>query len=297
MHNLLIRAERPHIHEQLVSITFQLNDRLVGLEEMEQSFLEAIAACSGQILDNTATISQLSSCKERIKASLAEVEQFQQNLQRLRESCNDLKVVASRCTLLFKTVCGMSRVHPMYQISFGSFEQLLERASAQAARTALSKTQVLMETITAYVFRMVTRGYFDVHRQLFALQLVFHTLKQQEILTDPMLLFIVRGSISTISAPPKPMQLSWLTMAQWQDLHLLQAVGPSVFQNLVASVTSDGTWRNWVLSDDPERTSPVGISINLQALPSAASFPRLPGLVYTRVLIGLITIVVMPSLN
>jgi dynein heavy chain len=161
----------------------------------------------------------------------------------------------------------MNQIHPMYHMSFSSFEQLLERASAQAARTALSKTQVLMDTITSYVFRMVTRGYFDVHRQLFALQLAFHTLKQQDILTDAMLLFVIRGSISAITVPPKPMQLSWLTLAQWQDLHLLQAVGPSVFQNLVASVTSDGTWRNWVMSDDPERSSPVGISINLQAFP------------------------------
>jgi len=263
---LVVREERPQLeHEKNELIVSMAADR-AALQGLEDDILRLLSSSSGNILDDEALVTTLSTSKATaavIGRRVVAAEKTQRALATARAS---YLPAAARGSLLYFVTADLARLDPMYQFSLTYITRLFLQAVRQAAPSDDLDSRVanLMDHATLVVFENVARGLFEAHKATFAFLVASTILRSSGEVSELEWLSLllgaaagggVGGAYSPSVPPPSALHLE---SAQWQLAHHLEASLPSYFGRLVSSlgtlkddISGELAWAVWQRQPQP----------------------------------------------
>jgi dynein heavy chain len=157
-------------------------------------------------------------------------------------------------SLLFKrTFIAFAR----YQSSLNQFLELFDRsvAAAQSGQSTKARVDNIALCLTSVVFKAVSRGLFNEHKNLFGLttalkiSLSLGHLDRNDV---GALLGVSFGSKSDGSSSKVP----WLKAEQWQRLQEAEKLSSNIRYAMDAMLQDSTPWKDWLSGDDLERRVP-----------------------------------------
>ena len=146
-----------------------------------------------------------------------------------------------------------------YQSSLNQFLELFDRSVAVAPFGQSTKARVdnIMSCLTLIVFKAISRGLFNEHKNLFGLTTALKismSLGHCEPMDVNALLTVSFGSKSKDNVSHS--KVPWLKTEQWQRLEDAQCLCPNVRCAMDSMVADFAQWKEWVSGDDLERRIP-----------------------------------------
>jgi dynein heavy chain, axonemal len=109
------------------------------------------------------------------------------------------------------------------------------------------RVELLMKTITKYVFAFTGRGLLDQHKLIAASMLCFKILSNGGSVTTAEVDALVRGACHLTPGPMSESLKVWMTETMWAQLKQLEVTIPAVFKSITAHIESESlSWKRWV---------------------------------------------------
>ena len=167
---LVVREERPQLELEKNELIISMAADRAALQGLEDDILRLLSSSSGNILDDEALVTTLSTSKATaavIGRRVVAAEQTQRALATARASYFP---AAARGSLLYFATADLARLDPMYQFSLTYITRLFLQAVQQAAPSEDLESRIanLMDHATLVVFENVARGLFEAHKATFA---------------------------------------------------------------------------------------------------------------------------------
>ena len=217
---LVVREERPQLEKEKDELIVTMAADRQQLAQLEDDILRLLSASEGNILDDDALVSTLSTSKATsaiIGKRVIAAEATQKSLSAARASYFP---AAARGSLLYFVTADLSKLDPMYQFSLEYFSRLFLQAvqQAQPSDDLERRLEHIMDHATLVVFENVARGLFEAHKATFAFLVAATILRAAKAVSEAEWLTLLLGaggaaSARSLSAPPAELQLE---AAQWQ---------------------------------------------------------------------------------
>ena len=263
---LVVREERPQLELEKNELIISMAADRAALQGLEDDILRLLSSSSGNILDDEALVTTLSTSKATaavIGRRVVAAEQTQRALATARASYFP---AAARGSLLYFATADLARLDPMYQFSLTYITRLFLQAVQQAAPSEDLESRIanLMDHATLVVFENVARGLFEAHKATFAFLVASTILRSSGEVSEVEWLSLllgaaagggVGGAYSPSVPPPTALHLE---SAQWQLAHHLEASLPAYFGSLVSSlstlkdeISGELAWAVWQRQPQP----------------------------------------------
>eukprot|EP01059_Diplonema_ambulator_P035162 TRINITY_DN8181_c0_g2_i3.p1 TRINITY_DN8181_c0_g2~~TRINITY_DN8181_c0_g2_i3.p1 ORF type:complete len:4166 (+),score=1836.14 TRINITY_DN8181_c0_g2_i3:116-12613(+) len=255
---VVVNKERPDLEESRVTLLRRMNQMTIDLQNCEQNLLEALAAATGDILENVALIENLESTKKKaaeISKSMIEAKQTQKEIGISRLTYT---TVAVRGSLLFFQIDQLAKISHMYQYSLTAYMVIFLKAIGRAKypddrKNIDERCNMLIDSITQTIFAFTSRGLFERHKLIFSALLCFSILQRQGSVDRAQLNYLLRGPKKPGVERPESVE-SWLPEANWQAVQALKDVEGSnpPFEQLERDMCDSNRWKAWCELERPE---------------------------------------------
>eukprot|EP00754_Rhynchopus_humris_P020200 Rhum_TRINITY_DN14684_c0_g1::Rhum_TRINITY_DN14684_c0_g1_i1::g.107658::m.107658/K10408/DNAH; dynein heavy chain, axonemal len=255
---VVVNKERPDLEESRVTLLRRMNQMTIDLQSCEQNLLEALAAATGDILENVALIENLEFTKKKaaeISRSMIEAKLTQKEIGVSRLSYT---TVAVRGSLLFFQIDQLAKISHMYQYSLTAYMVIFLKAIGRApypedAKNLQARCDNLITSITQTIFAFTSRGLFERHKLIFSALLCFAILQREGRIDRNQLNYLLRGTKKPGVERPESVE-SWLPEANWQGVQALKEVeGASPpFEQLERDICDSNRWKAWCELEHPE---------------------------------------------
>eukprot|EP01061_Rhynchopus_euleeides_P000007 TRINITY_DN10009_c0_g1_i1.p1 TRINITY_DN10009_c0_g1~~TRINITY_DN10009_c0_g1_i1.p1 ORF type:complete len:865 (+),score=418.35 TRINITY_DN10009_c0_g1_i1:31-2595(+) len=255
---VVVNKERPDLEESRVTLLRRMNQMTIDLQSCEQNLLEALAAATGDILENVALIENLEFTKKKaaeISRSMIEAKLTQKEIGTSRLSYT---TVAVRGSLLFFQIDQLAKISHMYQYSLSAYMVIFLKAIGRAVypddpKNLGDRCQNLIESITQTIFAFTSRGLFERHKLIFSALLCFAILQREGKIDRLQLQYLLRGPKKPGVERPESFE-GWLPDANWQAVQALKEVeGASPpFEQLERDLAESNRWKAWCELEHPE---------------------------------------------
>ncbi|KAK0131808.1 Dynein heavy chain 6, axonemal [Merluccius polli] len=234
----VVRLERPDLEEQRNQLIVRINADRNQLKDIEDRILKLLFASEGNILDNEELVVTLQESKvtsETIKHRLEEAETTEQMINAARER---YRPVATRGSLMYFVIAGLSEIDPMYQYSLKYFKQLFNGTieSSEKSDVLERRLQTLLDQTLLTSYAIVSRGLFERHKAIYSFLLSVEIMRQRGEVSEAEWQHFLRG------APPQDKECaarpdaSWLSDSHWQTCCELEDTLPC-FRGLGRGIT------------------------------------------------------------
>ncbi|CAL8330997.1 unnamed protein product [Merluccius merluccius] len=234
----VVRLERPDLEEQRNQLIVRINADRNQLKDIEDRILKLLFASEGNILDNEELVVTLQESKvtsETIKHRLEEAETTEQMINAARER---YRPVATRGSLMYFVIAGLSEIDPMYQYSLKYFKQLFNGTieSSEKSDVLERRLQTLLDQTLLTSYAIVSRGLFERHKAIYSFLLSVEIMRQRGEVSEAEWQHFLRG------APPQDKECAarpdalWLSDSHWQTCCELEDTLPC-FRGLGRGIT------------------------------------------------------------
>eukprot|EP00210_Caulerpa_lentillifera_P003221 g3076.t1 len=282
--DLTVDHVAPDLNKKGREISLQQKKQKLKLEELERHILDALAASTGNLLDNKDLIFSLDDAKTQsieLKKDILNLSQFKRSIESERDK---YRPAAERVTGVFLSLSSLHRLNHVYRfgvdVLFHLYKQSLERSVSDKSSQINSDHQVativkaFLHILHSYTSLVVTKGDY----LFYAFHLVKHSFpslspekNEWEFLANTTLSCSL-NRIDLISSP------SWVPRGREYIFQELQSRLPDLVRCCKGFKETD-KWREWVMSPNPEHSFPGSIRLNpLQKIILIASLcpERLP---------------------
>ncbi|XP_013915709.1 PREDICTED: cytoplasmic dynein 2 heavy chain 1 [Thamnophis sirtalis] len=171
---LTIQHEKPDLEEQKTKLLQQEKEKKIQLAKLEESLLETLATCKGNILENKDLIESLNQTKASsalIQESLVEFYRLQISLDQERDAYLTLAESGSK---MYFIISDLSKINNMYRFSLASFLRLFQRALQSELDLGNTEERIksLISSLKHLVYEYVCRCLFKADQLMFALHFV-----------------------------------------------------------------------------------------------------------------------------
>ncbi|KAM4603925.1 LOW QUALITY PROTEIN: dynein axonemal heavy chain 6-like [Polymixia lowei] len=155
-----VRLERPDLEEQRNELIVRINTDRNQLKAIEDRILKLLFTSEGNILDNEELVQTLQESKvtsEAIKHRLEEAEATELMINAARER---YRPVATRGSMVYFVIAGLSEIDPMYQFSLKYFKQLFNSTIETSEESGVleERLQILLDQTLLASYANVSRG-------------------------------------------------------------------------------------------------------------------------------------------
>ena len=212
---VVVNKERPDLEEQRAALVEQQNQFTIRLKELEDDLLHRLATAEGDILGDEELIVSLENTKATVLEISEKVGVAKATSLKINEARETYRPVAARGSLIYFLIDQLHHIDHMYQFSLAAFNFIYSKALDKAARpdeqTLEQRTAALLDSATFTCFSYVTRGLFERHRLIFALQLAIRVLQAAGDLDAAQVDLLVKPPSVQADNPVD----SWLSDSAW----------------------------------------------------------------------------------
>ncbi|KAJ3192063.1 Dynein heavy chain 6, axonemal [Irineochytrium annulatum] len=247
------KLERPELEEQRNSLIVNIANDKKQLKDIEEKILKLLFTSQGNILDDEELIQTLNQSKvtsAAIKDRVAQAEQTEKEINTTREK---YRPVAIRGSVLYFVIADLAEMDPMYQFSLKYFKNLFNQCIVDSEKTdnLHRRIAILCKDSTYAVFANVSRGLFEMHKQIYAFMICIAIMRQNRDINEAEWNFFLRGGSRLMSELPSKPQAKWLTAHMWQnccDLAVTMKEFSYIMDHIMMYTTD---WEEIVNSDNP----------------------------------------------
>ncbi len=273
----VVQAERPEKEAEQQQLQSSFNHYKIQLTALEDDLLQKLSNAPDDILSDVSLIESLEATKEeaeKINKAVTKGEKLLAEIAKIRDS---YRPVAAEASMLYFMLTRLSTANHMYQYSLESFVQYFNKSIRLASEPEESKSdeagdeatveqsgsgeqdvgkrvQRLRSTLRYTIYQFVSRGLFEVHKEMFLAQLTFSLMQRGQLecsadWDDEAFDFLLR-------APKDDMyenELSeWLPDSSWQSIQALSKLDDFMnFQNdLVEAAPRFRDWYNHICPEN-----------------------------------------------
>lgn len=251
---LVLEEERSDLHRHKLQVTAVLNQHEKELEDLNNALLHRLSGAEGNLLDDEALMTVLSTTKEdAVKAltSIREVAETQQGIDKERE---EYRPVALRGALLFFAANDMAPLCSIYHFSLPSFLKLFTDAvrNAENVMSRQSRVPAIVASATKAISDFSRLIYFSMHFEVFKLMTALKVAQHEHktIQQDQIFALTKAGQhvqLFQVSRKPK----EWMSDSGYCNLLALAERIPR-FHGIVEVFVRKDAWRVWIEKDRPE---------------------------------------------
>ena len=257
---VVVNKERPDLEESRVMLLRKMNQMTIDLEMCEEGMIQALAAATGDILENVALVENLEATKKKaaeIAKSMLEAHEMQ---AKINVSRREYTSVAVRGSLLFFQIDQLSKINHMYQYSLGAYMEIFVKALIRTPKPAedeenvlAARCELLTESCTKTIFAFCSRGLFERHKLIFSALLCFAILLRDGEIQRRHLQFLLMCPRKFGVERPEGVS-TWLTEANWAAVQALKSVEGTVpaFSQLEKDIEESNRWQKWCELEKPE---------------------------------------------
>jgi dynein heavy chain len=266
-----VRREQSELEERRERLVLETAANRKELARLEDEVLRLLSESEGNILDDQALISTLSSSQ----ATSADVKSRVAVADRTATKINAVRAqyvpAAKRAAALFFCCADMALVDPMYQSSLGWFQRLfVATIDATPSRPGVSiadRVADLNAAFTRCVYTNMCRALFSRHKLVFSL-LMTARLDLLGGVLDPAVMRLVCGGVPVLAAAVEANPLpAAIDDAAWAELCNAQKVS-ACFAPLPADIAArPEVWQAWLAAPQPQLPAPFA---KLGAYPTLA---------------------------
>jgi dynein heavy chain len=255
--NVVVGHERPDLETQFKELVESMGSNVAKQVQLEDNLLRELANSTGNILDNEELIATLADTKDKssaVKAILDEASFKKTEISKTRAS---YMPVATRGSILFFAVSGLSNIMTMYETSLGSFSRVFNSALDNAKRDVIfaNRLENMSDQITRQIYDYTCMGIFERHKLMFSFQMSCMIMDGFNELNRSELDFFLKGD-SSLDSAASPNPFSWMLDSCWKDLLKLTSVVESL-ANIADDVKkNESEFKKWYDLEAPE-TEPL----------------------------------------
>ncbi|ODM99117.1 Dynein heavy chain 2, axonemal [Orchesella cincta] len=219
-----------------------------------------IISCGPTILQNVEFPDTLNELKNKILIAEDKRKETKDELLDINSQQLQFTPVAETLVMLFQSICDMSKIHCVHQISLKFYTQLMEASLEgftleSSRRDSLEIVNLIKENMITYFFRFFLRSMFKQHRYQFALLLCTKILEANDELNVADLELMAKVSSEKCVVQDGNSEEEWLTPSQLLKLSILEK--EDKFKGLLQSVRECPTaWQVWMKYFEPENKIP-----------------------------------------
>jgi dynein heavy chain len=253
----VLLAERAELEEQRKQLLVDVNMNTRKVKQLEDELLFRLSNTKGNLVDDETLLSTLKETKitaADVAEKLAVGMETERTINNARE---EYRPVATRGSIIYFLIAEMSKVNHMYQTSLAQFLKLFDAAIAKAAHDRVQSKRIhnIIEFCTFSVYKYITRGLFETHKQLFVLQLSLKIDLAAGRIQGSEYSTLIKGGGALDLAAQRYKAFPWIPDSAWLDLCALATVPK--FGNILNDIeTSEGEWKRWYDLESPEQ-SPI----------------------------------------
>lgn len=203
----IVAIELPELEKQRVDLIVRINSDKQQLLQLEDKVLRLLFSSEGNILDDEELVQTLNESKETsaiIAERLIDTEETEAVITVTREK---YRILARRGAILYFVVTSLAEIDPMYQYSLKYFVSIFCSVISLPQQEKLPLTERLVQLMANEVFGLylnVSRGLFENHKLIFAFLLAVTVQRQENIVTNVELDFLLRGPMTSVNEKLKP---------------------------------------------------------------------------------------------
>ncbi|CAM9238748.1 unnamed protein product, partial [Choristocarpus tenellus] len=130
----VVKNERPDLEAKKDELVVNIANDQKTLKEIENKILYMLANASGNILDDEELINALSQSKVTSKAINERLTEAEATTREINETRESYRVVATRGSIIYFVMAGLSNVDPMYQYSLNFYKELFTQRLQRAIK-------------------------------------------------------------------------------------------------------------------------------------------------------------------
>ncbi|KAM4603926.1 dynein axonemal heavy chain 6 [Polymixia lowei] len=235
----VVRLERPDLEEQRNELIVRINTDRNQLKAIEDRILKLLFTSEGNILDNEELVQTLQESKvtsEAIKHRLEEAEATELMINAARER---YRPVATRGSVVYFVIAGLSEIDPMYQFSLKYFKQLFNSTIETSEKSGVleERLQILLDQTLLASYANVSRGLFEQHKTIYSFMLCVEIMRQRGDVSDADWQHFLRGAAPLDKDHADRPDVPWLSDFLWQTCCELEDTLPC-FKGISKEITS-----------------------------------------------------------
>ncbi|KAJ9531884.1 hypothetical protein QJQ45_022007, partial [Haematococcus lacustris] len=249
----VVRAERPDLDKQKNDLVVKVAAGKRTQADLEDTILALLSSATGSLLDNVQLINTLDASKttwEEVNISLKVAEE---NSRKIEAASQAYRPCSVRASVLYFVLNDLATIDPMYQFSLDAYNDLFLISIRNSPRSDVLQDRIksLNEYHTYAVYKYTTRGLFERHKLLLALQMCVRILTTANQVNVEEWSFFLKGGVvldrSTQAANPAPL---WISEEAWDNISELDSL-PN-FKGIISSFDNSGEWERWFRQAEPE---------------------------------------------
>ncbi|KAM9310019.1 dynein axonemal heavy chain 11 [Pholidichthys leucotaenia] len=180
----VVSWERPDLEAQKMQLTTQQNHFKIELKRFEDDLLSRLSTAHGNFLGDIVLVEQLENAKNMAAHIQCKVVEARENERKINEARELYRPAAERASLLFFILNDLSKINPMYQFSFKSFNTVFNKAleCAECNEDVRTRVRSLTEAITYSVFLYTSQALFERDKLTFLSHTAFQIQLKQGLI-------------------------------------------------------------------------------------------------------------------
>ncbi|XP_074520194.1 dynein axonemal heavy chain 6 [Halichoeres trimaculatus] len=234
----VVRLESPDLEEQRNELVEHISADRNQLRDLEDRILKLLFSSEGNILDKEELVQTLQESKltsEAIKHRLEKAEATEVMINAARER---YRPVATRGSVLYFVIAGLSEIDPMYQFSLKYFKQLFNSTIEVSEKSDIfeERLRILLDQILFNSYTNVSRGLFEQHKLIYSFLLCVEVMRECGKISDAEWQYFLRGAAPLEKEYPEKPDVPWLSNVQWKTCCDLEDALPC-FRNISKDIT------------------------------------------------------------
>jgi len=250
----VIKIEQRALEDQLGAVLHSVNENTRLLHDLNEQLLERLTENSGNLLEDDALVSVLSSTK---KAALDVIEQLQEaskTQSAIALKREQYRPIATRGCAIYFAMSEIVNVNPMYHTSLEHFLRVFHQSITQTdkSQTVSRRVAAIVHELTLSTYRFVEMGLYRRDKLTFVMLLLLRVLVSVKQVKREAVVLLLYGGLNEDMNVHEPKSCSWISdLAYKNACALSRMVG--FFSDLPFSLASkQSAWHEWYTCSHPE---------------------------------------------
>lgn len=258
--SILVESEQPDWENGLKSLTEEINNNILAIEELESNQLKKLATFDKEILDSPEMISLLEKTKQNISHISNKVDLSKIACAEIASSRGAYMEVSQMGSQLFFIWKSMGAVNRMYQYSIVSFINVFTRALGEAEphQNISQRLKNIGDKLCGLFYEFGCIGLFEKDKLLYSFQIATIMEHCNGSLDQKEIDFFIKGADYSLDVTLE-CPFDWITESNWKCIFMLENDFGERFNGIMGHLKEhEMEWRAWFFKQRPDEVDYPG---------------------------------------